>query len=66
MATCTMCGMMIEESKSPSLEYAGVRYYFMSGMHRLMFSVYPELFLNRDDNAFGDRRNIDMDPQLED
>lgn len=65
MATCAVCGMIAEESKSPSLEYAGVRYFFMSGMHRLIFSVYPELFLNREDNAFGDRRNIDSDPQLD-
>lgn len=65
MATCAVCGMTAEESRSPSLEYAGERYYFMSGMHRLIFSVYPELFLNRDDNSFGDRRTIDMDPHLE-
>ena len=54
MSNCKVCGMRVDESKSPSMEYRGKRYYFASRMHRLIFSLYPDLVLNRNDNAFGD------------
>jgi hypothetical protein len=53
--------MLADESKSPSIEYGGSKFYFVSGMHRLMFSLFPELFLKRQDDAIRDGRRFRVD-----
>jgi YHS domain-containing protein len=50
MTQCPVCGMMVNESTAPSLEYRGKKYYFMNPIHKDMFEKDPEKFLAQKKN----------------
>lgn len=60
MATCPVCGMMVDEGTAPSSEYKGTTYYFHRSVHKEMFDKDPEKFLNKP-SAQGDHMSDDMD-----
>ena len=47
MATCSVCGMMVDENNAPSSEYQGKKYYFMNQTHKTMFDQDPEKYLGK-------------------
>ena len=53
MAKCPVCGMMVDENSSPSTEYKGKTYYFMSPAHQKIFETDPEKILSQQSDSSG-------------
>ncbi|MFW9854360.1 MAG: YHS domain-containing protein [Candidatus Thorarchaeota archaeon] len=53
MQRCPVCGMMVDEHRSPSTVYKGKTFYFHKPMHKEMFDKDPEKFLSRQQNSSG-------------
>ncbi|MFW9779681.1 MAG: YHS domain-containing protein [Candidatus Heimdallarchaeota archaeon] len=53
MQRCPVCGMMVDENRSPSTVYKGKTFYFHKPMHKEMFDKDPEKFLSRQQNSSG-------------
>ncbi|MHA2248394.1 MAG: YHS domain-containing protein [Candidatus Hodarchaeales archaeon] len=53
MKKCPVCGMMVDEKKSPTSNYKGTTYYFHNPVHKDMFDKEPEKFLKQQSSYTG-------------